>query len=94
MRPMISRMEAVVSGRVQMVMFRDFVKRKARRMGITGWVKNETNGTVRVVAEGEEEALRNLQYQLGEGSLLSRVDSVEARILPATGEFTSFTIYY
>ena len=41
-------------GRVQLVMFRDFTKRKAEEFGIVGTVRNEKDGTVRVIAEGDE----------------------------------------
>ena len=94
MSAMIKRLEARVSGRVQMVMFRDFVKRRARRLGLTGWVKNETSGDVTVVAEGEEEKLRSLLSHMGRGSLLSRVERVEDTWPEPRGEFKNFVIRY
>ena len=67
---------AIVSGRVQMVMFRDFVTRKAKRVGVRGFVQNLSNGTVEVVAQGEKEALERLIAYLHKGSLLSNVQNV------------------
>jgi len=91
---MSERLEAVVSGRVQMVMYRDFVTRKARSLGLVGEVKNITNGTVRVVAEGESKALERLGVLLKRGSVFSRVDSVALARKPFTGEYQSFNISY
>lgn len=54
---MVSQVECVISGRVQMVMFRDFAKRTADKMGLTGFVENLSDGTVHVVAQGERTIL-------------------------------------
>ena len=91
---MNERLEAVVSGRVQLVMYRDFVKRGARGLGLTGEVRNLADGTVRVIAEGPSEKLDALLVRMKRGSLLARVDGVERKRLPATGRYTSFTISY
>ena len=88
------RMHAIVSGRVQMVMFRDFAQRKARGLGIVGTVQNLRNGTVEVIAEGTQETLASYAAKLSRGSLLSRVDDVSVTYDDATGAFTDFTIIY
>ena len=75
-------------------MFRDFVKRGARRLGLSGWVKNETSGDVTVVAEGEEENLRRLLTRMQKGSLLSRVDKVQETMLEPKGLDGVFSIKY
>jgi len=73
------RLHAVVRGRVQMVGFRFFVVEEARRLGVTGWVRNGADGaTVEVVAEGAEAALRALEAVLREGPRHARVEGVEA----------------
>lgn len=91
---MSERLEAIVSGRVQLVMYRDFVQRKASGLGLTGYVKNLPDGTVRVVAEGTRAKLDQLIAKLHEGSLLSDVTDVASAFVPATAEFPSFTISY
>ncbi len=91
---MNERLEAIVSGRVQMVMYRDFAMRKARSLKLVGEVKNLPDGTVRVVAEGPSDALRVFVEKLKEGSLLSRVDGVVVSWLPATNEYSDFHISY
>ena len=70
------RLECKITGRVQLVMFRDFVQRKATKLGITGTVKNNPDGSVSVVAEGERRQLNELLEFIRKGSLLSRVDAV------------------
>ncbi len=88
------RLEASVYGRVQMVMFRDFVTRKARSLGLVGEVKNLKDGSVRVIAEGKKEKLDLLVAKLHKGSLLSRVEHIEMRMMEPSGIYTSFNIIY
>ena len=57
-----------------MVMFRDFVMRKARKLRITGHVENLRDNSVLVTAEGEELALKQFVEDLHKGPILSRVD--------------------
>lgn len=81
-------------GRVQLVMFRDFTRRNARRLGITGTVQNMNDGSVRVIAEGEENALRKFLTCLHKGPIFARVDKVEEAWNEATGGFKTFEIIY
>lgn len=91
---MPERLEAIVSGRVQLVMYRDFAQRKARGLKLTGTVQNLADGTVRVIAEGPRESLDRYLAKLHGGPLLAKVDGVDATWLPATGEFEGFEIIY
>lgn len=88
----MKRLIAKISGHVQGVFFRDTTRRHAQRRGITGWVRNEPDGTVQVVAEGAEEDLEQLLHFLQRGPSAARVDRVEAEWQSATGEFTTFHI--
>jgi acylphosphatase len=88
------RMHAIVSGRVQMVMFRDFAQRTARGLGILGTVENLRDGTVDVIAEGDQDALTAYAAKLSRGSILSRVDDVRIEYTDPSGTFTDFTIIY
>jgi acylphosphatase len=90
----MNAIEAIVKGRVQMVMFRDFTQRKARGLGIVGEVENLPDGTVRVRAEGERESLEKLVAHLKRGSLLSKVEDVKAEWKEPTGMYTKFLIRY
>ncbi|HUQ30395.1 MAG TPA: acylphosphatase [Candidatus Paceibacterota bacterium] len=91
---MNERIEAVVSGRVQLVMYRDFACRKARALKLVGEVKNLTDGTVSVIAEGSRDVLRAYIEKLRGGSILASVESVSVSWFPATGEYKSFDIVY
>jgi acylphosphatase len=90
----MERLEAIVSGRVQNVMYRDFAMRMARRRKLSGEVTNLPDGTVRVIAEGTRPELESLLARLHDGPLLADVKGVEPRWLSATGEYRSFDITY
>lgn len=90
----MERMEAIVRGRVQMVMYRDFVQRKASGLKLVGSVRNLTDGTVHVIAEGPREALDALIQKLWKGPLLARVEGVDVSWLPITNTFSNFAISY
>ena len=83
-----------MAGRVQLVMFRDFTRRNAKKLDITGTVQNRSDGSVHVVAEGEEDALRKFLARLHRGPIFARVDKVEEVWSEATGEFKTFEIIY
>lgn len=72
----LARIEAVVSGRVQMVMFRDFTARRAKKLGLSGTVENLSDGSVKVVARGREEKLEKLIEVLHKGPPLANVKDV------------------
>jgi len=85
---------ATVSGRVQMVMYRDFAKRKAHSLGIVGEIENKPDGTVAVYAEGEQENIEKFIEFLKKGSLLSDVGNVAYQFVEPRGGFDSFYIQY
>ena len=91
---MKKRLRATITGRVQMVMYRDFAQRKARRLGLVGTVQNMKDGSVAVVAEGDEVALGQYIEFLNKGSILSKVKNVRIEWLEASGEFGDFLIVY
>ena len=65
-----------VSGFVQGVGFRVFVRKKAKKLGITGWVRNLSDGRVEAVVQGEEEKLKELLEHINKGSYFSEVKNV------------------
>jgi DNA ligase D-like protein (predicted 3'-phosphoesterase) len=67
----------VVRGRVQGVFFREATVRRARELGVMGWVRNADNGSVLVHAEGPEGALDRLVEFLRKGPRAARVENVE-----------------
>lgn len=90
----MERMEAIVSGRVQLVMYRDFATRKARSLGLVGEVQNLPDGTVRVIAEGERNKLEAYVQKLWKGPLLARVENVSVTYMQAKSDHTYFDINY
>jgi len=67
----------VVRGRVQGVGFRWFVEREAHTLGIAGWVRNNADGSVEVLAMGTRDQLAGSRSQLQQGPRAARVDNVE-----------------
>ena len=86
------RVHLIIRGRVQGVFFRAATQREARRLGVTGWVKNRTDGNIELVAEGEEDAIKELAMWASHGPSAARVDHVDQRWRGYTGEFPDFTI--
>lgn len=66
----------LVSGRVQGVGFRYFVAGTARQLKLTGWVRNQPDGTVECVAAGSDEQLDQFEEQLRSGPPLARVSEL------------------
>lgn len=80
----------VVRGRVQGVGFRWFVEREAHMLGISGWVRNNADGSVEVLAMGTRDQLFGLRSRLQQGPRAARVDDVqesEARPVPGLTTF-------
>lgn len=90
----IIRIECIIRGRVQLVMFRDFVKRNARKLNIVGYVKNLSDGSVEVVAEGRAQDIESLMSHLQKGSILANVEGVEVHNRKPRGDFKNFNIDY
>ena len=91
---MNKRIEATVRGRVQGVAFRYYTNNQARQLHLTGWVANRPDGTVRVVAEGPEPALRRLATWLEVGPPAAWVENADIRWMMAADEFKGFEIRY
>ncbi len=86
------RVHVIIRGRVQGVFFRAATQREAKRLGITGWVKNRPDGSIELLAEGEEDAIRELTSWASHGPSAARVDGIDVRWRGYTGEFYEFSI--
>ncbi|GMU73833.1 MAG: acylphosphatase [Candidatus Campbellbacteria bacterium] len=84
--------EAVVSGKVQGVGFREFVLRHARALWLQGFVENRGVGEVRVVAQGPEAKLQKLLEYLRKGPFLARVRDVAVVWREPEGQFSGFSV--
>ena len=88
----LKQLQLTIRGRVQGVYFRASAQREARRLGVVGWVKNRPDGSVEIVAEGEEEAIRELYGWAQKGPSAARVDRVDTRWRSFTGDYPDFRI--
>lgn len=77
---------------MQGVFFRASTQREAKRLGLTGWVKNLPDGAVEFLAEGEEQELKELLAWAQRGPSAARVERVDSRWRSFTGEFVDFRI--
>jgi acylphosphatase len=92
MNEAIKRLTAIVIGRVQGVSFRYYTRREAKTLGLGGWVANQRDGTVIVVAEGPEQQLTRLINFLRRGSPAAYVENVDIDWSTAQANFKDFQI--
>ncbi len=88
------RAHVFVEGFVQGVFFRDSTRRRARELGLVGWVRNLPDGRVEVVFEGEEPAVEAAVAFLREGPPHAQVHHVQVDYGVYTGEFPDFQVTY
>lgn len=86
------RLSAIITGRVQGVFYRANTEAAAKKLSLTGWVRNLPNGGVELVAEGPKEALEKLIEWCWEGPPLARVTEIKESWGEATGEFKDFSV--
>lgn len=78
----------IVTGRVQGVGYRASCAREATRLGLAGSVRNQVDGSVEIVAEGDEAAVAALTEWCRVGPTFARVQSIEVLSETPTGETT------
>lgn len=88
----MKQVHILVTGFVQGVGYRKFVRHIAREEGLTGWVRNNPDGTVEALAVGDEEALEKLIEACKKGPFLSSVDNVHAEWEEPQEAFEEFSI--
>ena len=82
----------VVKGRVQRVGFRLFVEDAAQRENVRGYVRNEHDGSVEILAEGDAEAIQRFEMAIRRGPTGAHVEDVHRTDLEPTNRFTSFQV--
>ncbi|MDO8464366.1 MAG: acylphosphatase [Gallionella sp.] len=80
----------VIHGRVQGVYFRDSMRREAQKLGIAGWVRNRSDGTVEAVVQGEPADVDAIVRWAHHGPEYAHVERVE--IEPHEGGYTNFEV--
>jgi len=86
--------EAIVKGRVQGVSFRYYTKKKADELGVTGEVKNLSDGTVFVRAEASDNIIKEFQNFISTGPTLAHVEEIELNWYHEFKNDKSFHITY
>lgn len=86
------RARVFISGRVQGVFYRAWTRKRAKDLGLTGWVRNLSDGRVEAVFEGKKENVQKLIAECKEGSKIARVENIEVEWEEATGEFSQFEV--
>jgi acylphosphatase len=91
---MMRRVRAIVTGRVQGVAFRASTAAQARRLGVTGWVRNRGDGAVELEAQGAAERVAALLAWCEKGPPAARVTRVAVDELAPRDEDADFEIAY
>lgn len=91
---MKKRVVLKIHGDVQGVSFRYYTQEQAQNLGLVGWVKNDLDGSVSIVAEGEEENLKKLIDWARKGPSFARLDHVDVSWQNYKGEFDRFEVKY
>ena len=81
-----------ITGKVQGVGFRFFVQQQAQKLGINGWVSNQSNGDVVALAQGEKTDLEQFIAKVKEGTTFSRVDNVNLEWMNKGEQYFGFEI--
>lgn len=85
---------ARIQGRVQGVFFRDFTRKEAQRLGLTGWVRNMPDGSVEAMLQGDEGKISQMKTWLSQGSPQAEVSDVSLRPIGDADLYNSFQIKY
>jgi acylphosphatase len=86
------RVHLWITGRVQGVFFRMETLRAAKRIGVSGWVRNLPDGRVEVVLEGPAENVNDMTDWCRKGPPMARVTDLEKVEETPSGEFADFSI--
>lgn len=89
---LVWRLEILVSGKVQGVFFRAFIAKKARELGLLGWVANLPDGKVKVVAQGKKDSLEELVDLARSGPPLAKVSDIKVKWSSRLESFDGFSI--
>jgi acylphosphatase len=90
----IARLHIVIEGIVQGVFYRASTIEESGKLGLTGWVKNCSDGRVEAVFEGDIDKIEQIVEWCKKGPPGAEVSNIETVWERATGEYDSFTIKY
>ena len=84
---------AYVHGRVQGVFFRSYLAKNARELGLVGFVRNLSNGSVEVLAEGDKQQLKKLIEFMKQGPSAAHVDEYKINWSRPSGDYLQFYVF-
>lgn len=90
----MTEIQCVVSGKVQGVAYRAYIQDSATELGLVGYVRNLSNGTVEVVAQGDPTTLKDFVEYLHEGSLMAKVESVAVDWVSPKVTYDEFSVLH
>jgi len=90
---MLKRIKAKFRGNVQGIGFRALIYNEAKKLNVVGWVKNNEDGTVSLVAEGKEKILDKLMKFI-QDKFKNNIEDMDVIKVPAQEEFEDFEIIY
>lgn len=86
------RAHVYMEGRVQGVFYRDWTRKTAKNLGLTGWVRNLKDARVEAIIEGEKSEVKAMVEKCKKGPLGAKVFHLDVIWEEATGEFKDFAI--
>ncbi|MDA3792755.1 MAG: acylphosphatase [Elusimicrobia bacterium] len=90
----MKEVKAILKGRVQMVGFRFFTVRTARRLELKGYVKNLSAGEVETIAQGSRENLEKFIKNIKMGPASAEVKNADVSYREPQKEYTGFNVKY
>jgi len=90
----MKRINVIIYGRVQGILFRYNTKRLAEKLNLSGWVRNNSDGTVEAVFEGKDESVDKITKWCYKGPIGAKVEKIEKKEEKFMNEFNNFTIIY
>lgn len=91
---LMNEMHCIVTGSVQGVAYRAYVQESATELNLVGYVRNRSDGSVEVLAQGYPDTLKEFVEYLHEGSLMARVESVAVDWRSPRRTFTEFSVLH
>jgi len=86
------RIHLIVKGKVQGVGYRNNAKRRADQLGLRGWIKNLSNGSVEIIAQGSEKKIEEFVAWCQKGPIISTVEEVQIEKQEPDTDFWDFKV--
>ncbi len=90
----MNELHCIVTGKVQGVRYRSYLEDSATKLGVTGYVRNLSDGSVEVCAQGSLEVLKDFMEYIHEGSLQANVEGVDAQWRTVRTTYYEFSVLH